>query len=176
MEDNDAGESSLLNTQAKGGWFDVASNSNNSAPSSQESLSSYTFATAKDLPTLQGKDEDGDTFTYTRMYYIDAYADEYSAPGKIHLFGKVWMEDKKRFVSACVEVSGLQRQLFFLPKAADGESEPDMGALYNEISEFCQIKSFHEEHKEKNLSASLSCASMRLSTTVSHEKRTALST
>ena len=87
VEDNDAGESSLLNTQAKGGWFDVASNSNNSAPSSQESLSSYTFATAKDLPTLQGKDEDGDTFTYTRMYYIDAYADEYSAPGKIHLFG-----------------------------------------------------------------------------------------
>ena len=43
---------------------------------------------------LPRKDEDGDTFTYTRMYYIDAYADEYSAPGKIHLFGKVWMEDK----------------------------------------------------------------------------------
>ena len=134
-------EASSLDTTAKGGWFDVSSaNGSNSAPSSQDSVSSYTFATAKDLPTMEGKDEDGDAFTFTRMYYLDAYADEYNAPGKIHLFGKVWSEEKKAYLSACIEVTGHQRQLFFLPKPVAGESEPDMGALYQEISELLSNK------------------------------------
>jgi DNA polymerase alpha subunit A len=117
--------------QAKGGWFDMAAKSDAHSKSFAGSSSSLS---SKRLPLLEGKDEDGDKFKFSRMYYIDAYADDFNAPGKVFLFGKVYSEEEKKYVSACVQVNGLQRQLFFLPKAVDGAEEPDMAALYKEIN------------------------------------------
>ena len=64
-------EDSSLNTKAKGGWFDVAGNTSTNASSSQDSVSSSTFTTAKDMPTLEGKDEDGDTPIYGEISICD---------------------------------------------------------------------------------------------------------
>ena len=122
---------------AKGGWFDMASKSSDQAKAFEGHGSSLS---SKRLPVFEGKDEDGDKFTYSRMYYVDAYADDFNAPGKVFLFGKVYSEEEKKYVSACVQVNGLQRQLFFLPKAVDGADEPDMAALYKEINDLLKEK------------------------------------
>jgi DNA polymerase alpha subunit A len=60
---------------------------------------------------------------YLDFFWLDAY-EHYDQPGKIYLFGKVKVEDTKanvtsadpKFVSCCVVVNDVQRNLFVLPR------------------------------------------------------------
>ncbi|XP_045609445.1 DNA polymerase alpha catalytic subunit [Procambarus clarkii] len=51
-----------------------------------------------------------------RFYWLDAYEDVYKQPGTVFLFGKVWVESARTFVSCCVSVKNNERRLFLLPR------------------------------------------------------------
>ncbi|XP_017526531.2 DNA polymerase alpha catalytic subunit isoform X2 [Manis javanica] len=64
------------------------------------------------LPLVKGADEE----QVFQFYWLDAYEDQYSQPGVIFLFGKVWIESAKIHVSCCVMVKNIERTLYFLPR------------------------------------------------------------
>ncbi|CAL1543599.1 unnamed protein product [Lymnaea stagnalis] len=51
-----------------------------------------------------------------RFYWLDAYEDTYHQPGVVYLFGKVYVESIKSYVSCCVTVRNIERRLFILPR------------------------------------------------------------
>merc|ERR1739838_1020033 len=47
-----------------------------------------------------------------RMYWLDAYEDYYRQPGIVYLFGKVWIESAKSYVSCCLQVENIEKRVF----------------------------------------------------------------
>ncbi|XP_010605467.1 DNA polymerase alpha catalytic subunit isoform X2 [Fukomys damarensis] len=64
------------------------------------------------LPLVKGSDEE----QVFQFYWLDAYEDQYSQPGVVFLFGKVWIESAQTHVSCCVMVKNIERMLYFLPR------------------------------------------------------------
>ncbi|XP_019380056.1 PREDICTED: DNA polymerase alpha catalytic subunit isoform X1 [Gavialis gangeticus] len=64
------------------------------------------------FPLVNG--EDGDQVF--RFYWLDAYEDQYNQPGVVFLFGKVWIESAKAYVSCCVTVKNIERTVYLLPR------------------------------------------------------------
>lgn len=78
-----------------------------------------------------------------RMYWLDAFEDVYKHPGTVWLFGKVYVEAAKSYVSCCVTVKNIDRQVFLLARdervdlrngKPTGESV-GMGDVYEEFNE-----------------------------------------
>ena len=78
------------------------------------------------LPLVQN--ESGDKVL--RMYWLDAFDDYYKHPGTVWLFGKVYIESAKSYVSCCVTVKNIERQVFFCPK-----EECTVADVYSEFAE-----------------------------------------
>ncbi|KAK4326034.1 hypothetical protein Pmani_003411 [Petrolisthes manimaculis] len=51
-----------------------------------------------------------------RFYWLDAYEDYFKQPGTVFLFGKVWIEGAKSYVSCCVTIKNIQRRIIILPR------------------------------------------------------------
>ena len=51
-----------------------------------------------------------------RMYWLDAYEDPYVQPGTVYLFGKVYIETAKSYVSCCLTVKNIERHVYVLPR------------------------------------------------------------
>lgn len=51
-----------------------------------------------------------------RMYWLDAYEDYFKQPGTVYLFGKVWIEAAKSYVSCCLQVKNILKKVFLLPR------------------------------------------------------------
>ncbi|CAG5130361.1 unnamed protein product, partial [Candidula unifasciata] len=51
-----------------------------------------------------------------RFYWLDAFEDPYHQPGTVYLFGKVYVESVKAYVSLCATVKGIERRVFVLPR------------------------------------------------------------
>eukprot|EP00047_Mylnosiga_fluctuans_P015821 m.49542 g.49542 ORF g.49542 m.49542 type:complete len:1491 (+) comp6134_c0_seq1:22-4494(+) len=90
-------------------------------------------------------DEDGESFL--RLYWLDAYEGEGGAAGTIFLFGKVWVDSAKAFVSCCVSVKNNERNLFVLPRECklDARNEPtsekvEIQDVYEELTELLTAK------------------------------------
>ncbi|KAB1252862.1 DNA polymerase alpha catalytic subunit [Camelus dromedarius] len=64
------------------------------------------------LPLVKGADDE----QVFQFYWLDAYEDQYSQPGVVFLFGKVWIDFAKTHVSCCVMVKNIERTLYFLPR------------------------------------------------------------
>uniref|UniRef100_A0A663MCZ7 DNA polymerase n=1 Tax=Athene cunicularia TaxID=194338 RepID=A0A663MCZ7_ATHCN len=67
------------------------------------------------LPLVNG--ENGDQVL--RFYWLDAYEDQYSQPGVVFLFGKVWIESANAYVSCCVTVKNIERTVYLLPRETE---------------------------------------------------------
>ncbi|KAG1054455.1 hypothetical protein G6F43_003533 [Rhizopus delemar] len=81
-------------------------------------------------------EEDG----HLRMWWYDAY--ERKEKGYVYLFGKVFNKSINKYVSCCVTVKNIERNLFFLPRSfaldASGNStdkEVEITDVYEEVSE-----------------------------------------
>lgn len=74
------------------------------------------------LPTVAG--EDGEEVL--KFFWLDAFEAENHKAGTIYLFGKVWNEASGTFVSSCVTVEGLERNLFVLPRALKLDRDGDV--------------------------------------------------
>ncbi|RCI00936.1 DNA-directed DNA polymerase alpha catalytic subunit pol1, partial [Rhizopus stolonifer] len=82
---------------------------------------------------------------HLHMWWYDAY--ERKEKGYVYLFGKVLNKGTNKYVSCCVVVKNIERNLFFLPRqhALDENGQEttqpvDMAALYAEVSELCSKK------------------------------------
>ncbi|XP_019480791.1 PREDICTED: DNA polymerase alpha catalytic subunit [Hipposideros armiger] len=67
---------------------------------------------SNNLPLVKGADEE----QVFQFFWLDAYEDQYSQPGVVFLFGKVWIESAETHVSCCVMVKNIERTLYFLPR------------------------------------------------------------
>ncbi|KAJ6667574.1 hypothetical protein lerEdw1_016695 [Lerista edwardsae] len=77
-----------------------------------EPLPSEIQMDSSQLPLING--EDGEQVF--RFYWLDAYEDQYTQPGVVFLFGKVWIESVKSYVSCCVTVKNIERTVYLLPR------------------------------------------------------------
>lgn len=50
------------------------------------------------------------------MYWFDAYEDPYMQPGTVFLFGKIFIESAKAYVSCCVSVKNIEKHIYVLPR------------------------------------------------------------
>ena len=78
-----------------------------------------------------------------RMYWLDAFEDGFKHPGTVWLFGKVLVEEAGTFVSCCVTVKNIPKQVFLLkrenrfdPKVSKEvkEEEVTMDDVYQEFN------------------------------------------
>uniref|UniRef100_A0A8C1QB19 DNA polymerase n=1 Tax=Cyprinus carpio TaxID=7962 RepID=A0A8C1QB19_CYPCA len=101
------------------------------------------------LPLMEGPDGD----MVFRFYWLDAFEDQYSQPGVVYLFGKVWIESAKAHVSCCVAVKNIERTMYLLPREhkvnlATGEkTDSPVGMMdvyeeFNSLSEKFRIMKF----------------------------------
>ncbi|XP_075377020.1 DNA polymerase alpha catalytic subunit isoform X4 [Mycteria americana] len=67
------------------------------------------------LPLVNGENDD----QVLRFYWLDAYEDQYSQPGVVFLFGKVWIESANTYVSCCVTVKNIERTVYLLPRETE---------------------------------------------------------
>ena len=111
----------------------------NSGSGTQAIAQDINIDTSK-LPTV--KTEDGEDVL--RMYWLDAFEDPYKHPGTVWMFGKVYVEQVKQFVSACVTVKNIPRRVFFVQRefstnTKTGEVNEDKPVtnmdLYNEVND-----------------------------------------
>uniref|UniRef100_A0A8C4VNI1 DNA polymerase n=1 Tax=Gopherus evgoodei TaxID=1825980 RepID=A0A8C4VNI1_9SAUR len=107
------------------------------------------------LPLVNG--EDGDQVF--RFYWLDAYEDQYSQPGVVFLFGKVWIESAEAYVSCCVTVKNIERTIYLLPREMVGlnfktENPVTMMSIYQEFNDQIAVKykimKFRSKKVEKN--------------------------
>ncbi|KAL5004890.1 hypothetical protein ScPMuIL_018346 [Solemya velum] len=84
-----------------------------------------------------------------RLYWLDAYEDAYKTPGTVYLFGKVWIESAKTYVSCCVTVKNIERRLYLLPRPTKVclKTGEDTGF---EVSMMDVYTEFNEKVAEKN--------------------------
>ncbi|XP_014669272.1 PREDICTED: DNA polymerase alpha catalytic subunit-like [Priapulus caudatus] len=78
------------------------------------------------LPTVTN--ESGDEVL--RMFWLDAYEDPFKQTGTVYMFGKVWLEASKTYISCCLIIKNIERQIFLLPK--DDMTFQD---VYNEFND-----------------------------------------
>ncbi|KAK6620720.1 hypothetical protein RUM43_011015 [Polyplax serrata] len=86
------------------GWGTEAQNENISLPNMCIDKS--------DLPLTTNKNGE----SVFRFYWWDSYEDPVKQPGVVYLFGKVYYDKKKVYLSCCVAVENIQRRVFLLPR------------------------------------------------------------
>lgn len=109
------------------------------------------------LPLVEGPEGE----MVFRFYWLDAFEDQYSRPGVVFLFGKVWIESAKCHVSCCVTVKNIERTMYLLPrefkvnpKTGEASDTPvgmmDVYQEFNDLSEKFKIMKFKSKKVEKN--------------------------
>uniref|UniRef100_A0A3Q3JG07 DNA polymerase n=1 Tax=Monopterus albus TaxID=43700 RepID=A0A3Q3JG07_MONAL len=109
------------------------------------------------LPLVEGADGE----QVFRFYWLDAFEDPYNQPGVVYLFGKVWIDSAKSYVSCCVTVRNIERTMYFLPheykvnpKTGEVSDTPvgimDVYQEFSELSEKFRIMKFKSKKVEKN--------------------------
>ncbi|XP_054830106.1 DNA polymerase alpha catalytic subunit [Eublepharis macularius] len=113
---------------------------------------------SSELPLVTG--EDGQQVF--RFYWLDAYEDQYNQPGVVFLFGKVWIESAKSYVSCCVSIKNIERTIYLLPRelwidlssGKETNKSVTMMDVYQEfndkIAEKYKIMKFKSKKVEKN--------------------------
>ncbi|KAH0624750.1 hypothetical protein JD844_032508 [Phrynosoma platyrhinos] len=97
-----------------------------------------------------------------KFYWLDAYEDQYNQPGVVFLFGKVWIESAKSYVSCCVTVKNIERTIYLLPRESrivtssgkETENPVTMTDVYQEftdhVAEKYKIMKYKSKKVEKN--------------------------
>lgn len=98
-----------------------------------------------------------------RMYWLDAYEDPFKHAGTVWLFGKVFIEKAKAFVSCCVTIKNIERNVFLLKRdvkvdtktgnqVLDDEGDPvavTIGDVYQEFNSKVAVRYKIPEFKSK---------------------------
>lgn len=106
-----------------------------------------------DLPLVSNKNGE----KVLRMYWLDAFEDPFKQPGKIWLFGKVFIPKAGTHVSCCLQVNRIMRRIFLLkrPTKYDMKAKCDtglevaIGDVYNEFDQKIAARYKIAEHRSK---------------------------
>ncbi|TRY76652.1 hypothetical protein TCAL_04076 [Tigriopus californicus] len=106
-----------------------------------------------DLPLVSNKHGE----KVLRMYWLDAFEDPFKQPGKIWLFGKVFIQRAGTHVSCCLQVNRIMRRIFLLKRASkydmkakcDTGIEVAIGDVYNEFDQKVAARYKIAEHRSK---------------------------
>ena len=88
-----------------------------------------------------------------QFYYYDAYEEPLHAAGTVYLFGKALLSAQSATASCCVHVTGVQRNLFVLPRqfalasADDETSVTDSAVSFNDV--YNEIRAIMAEYRVK---------------------------
>ena len=88
--------------------------------------------------------ESNDAFTY--FYYLDAYEKN----GKVYLFGKVFDFKSKKYVSCCLTVNNMERNLYLLPRQNSGVGMMEVYQEFDTLRKKQGIKNFKSKPVERN--------------------------
>jgi len=76
------------------------------------------------------------------MYWNDAHEDVYSTPGTVYVFGRVWHEASREWVSCCVRVENIEKTVYVVARQAaldeNGQTTgvaPTIAELVREVQE-----------------------------------------
>ncbi|XP_054706235.1 DNA polymerase alpha catalytic subunit-like [Uloborus diversus] len=94
-----------------------------------------------------------------RFFLLDAFEDSYKHPGIVYLFGKIFLEDVKTYVSCCVTVKDVPRRVYFLPRETeiDVKTKQDTGKavtmqdLYSEVNSILEKMKISEFRSKKSM-------------------------
>lgn len=87
------------------------------------------------------------------FYWLDAHEENYGAD--IFLFGKIWQPEVNQFVSCAIQVKGMERTLFALPKMKNNKArgtlseEEEMQQQQSMVIEFNNLR----KNRFKNITA-----------------------
>ena len=96
-----------------------------------------------ELPAeTSGYYESSDSTTY--FYYLDCYEKK----GKVYLFGKVF--DNNRYVSCCLTINNMERNLFLLPKQNSDVTMMDVYQEFDVLRKKMGISNFKSKPVERN--------------------------
>ncbi|KAF6204005.1 hypothetical protein GE061_002344 [Apolygus lucorum] len=95
-----------------------------------------------------------------KFYYLDAHEEVMSQPGVVYLFGKVSHSATQQYVSCCVVVRNIQRQIFLLPRTkkfnmttrTSTDEDVSMSDVYEEFNKVIAPKYKILEFKSKKVS------------------------
>ncbi|GAB1605260.1 DNA polymerase alpha catalytic subunit-like [Argonauta hians] len=95
-----------------------------------------------------------------RFYWFDAYEDPFNKKGVVYLFGKVWYESAKSYVSCCVAVKNIERRIRILPRSTrvnlstgvESSEAVTLSAVYDEFNEKIAEKYKITTYKSKKVS------------------------
>ncbi|KAL2085873.1 hypothetical protein ACEWY4_019193 [Coilia grayii] len=144
-------QDSVLIPAMTGGWAKMEEEGESSEAPMEVQVDS------SQLPMVEGPDGE----KVFRFYWLDAFEDQYSQPGVVFLFGKVWIESAKAHVSCCVAVRNIERTMYLLPrehkvnlKTGEETDQPvgmmDVYQEFNALSEKFKIMKFKSKKVEKN--------------------------
>lgn len=79
-----------------------------------------------------------------QFFFVDAHEENTSSGPVLMLFGKVWSPEVNQFVSCSLQVKGMQRVFYVLPKKAEGGVQETL----SEAEEKKQFFSVYQELEE----------------------------
>jgi len=81
------------------------------------------------------------------FYWFDAHEENYGAD--IYLFGKVWQPEVKAFVSCSLQVKGMERTLFALPKIKNNKARGSLSEEEEKVQQQSMILEFNNLRKNR---------------------------
>ncbi|XP_050308740.1 DNA polymerase alpha catalytic subunit [Anthonomus grandis grandis] len=101
----------------------------------------------------------GDDNKAFRFFWWDAFEDPEKQKGTVFLFGKTYSTEQKKYVSCCVAIKNVERQIFLLPTPhiLDDQGKPteetvtykDLYSEFSEIADTFGIKTFKARLTQK---------------------------
>ena len=134
----------ITEEQLLSGWNTMLEGTNNEVIDTESSIDS------SHLPMIVN--EDGDKVF--RFFWWDAVEDRKSQPGVVFLFGKVFHESLKSYVSCCVAVRNINRKIYVLPRSyfkSNPSKEVTLLNVYEDFNNNIATKLHLDEFKSKKV-------------------------
>jgi len=81
------------------------------------------------------------------FYWFDAHEENYGAD--IYLFGKVWQPEVKAYVSCSLQVKGMERTLFALPKMKNNKARGTLSEDEEKVQQQSMVLEFNNLRKNR---------------------------
>lgn len=118
----------------------------------QESEAAAVSISGSELPLVKN----GNKKEVLRFFWLDAYEEPFKQPGVVYLFGKVFVESAKTYVSCCVSVKNIERKIYLLPREERWDLEGNV-STGQEVKFPDVYEEFNKKIAEKNKILQFKC-------------------
>ncbi|XP_049775564.1 DNA polymerase alpha catalytic subunit [Schistocerca cancellata] len=118
----------------------------------QESEAAAVSISGSELPLVTN----GSNKEVLRFFWLDAYEEPFKQPGVVYLFGKVFVQSAKTYVSCCVSVKNIERKIYLLPREERWDLEGNV-STGQEVKFPDVYEEFNKKIAEKNKILQFKC-------------------